>query len=740
MVTDVADATAVTGVAGITGSAIEVPITTAPRKRQDFGSSARLLGGFVGRAWLWFLAGCLVVTLLPLLFGWRPYVVESGSMQPHIKVGDVILSSPEHDEQKLLGHVTVFEDPDAAHPGTVKSHRVIKINPNGTMVTKGDANLTPDPAPLPLKNVKGIGRLLVRWIGLPVIWMQQGQWLKLGLLVFSLWLSAFLVARDHEEPELDDAADASDEPDESDDVDDPDDRDVDDLDDLDDPRDDSDGWDNESATDRPRGRLHWKPRASGLRRLRRARHRQPLRPAEFTRFIAVRFGVVVVAAAGLLVPSAQAAFSATTSAVASVWSTAASFLPNYTQDTQALNPYLYWKLDDGKGTSGNRNTTAIDYSGNSRNGLYSPTPYSNTAAWDMQEVGALSTQTPNYSVYSGGGTGTSVSCVTTNSAAENPAPVTYSEIIWFKTPAPVTGRNGKVTYYSGGGKLIGFESTKTGVSDSGQGGQYDRMVYMDSSGRVHFGVWTGATTTANSSATYNDGSWHMAVATMGGGATGDGMKLYVDGALVDSNANTTSQDYSGTNGGWWRVGCGNLQGWGSDFGTQTNYAFNGNLDEATVYTTELSAANITTLYDDATGATPPPPPPANLIVNGDFASGAVAPWTCTNGGTITGSPTHSGSSALSLTQSSFQTGQCDQSVAALANHAYTLTAYVYGTNVTVGVSGGATASKSVSPGNAWQQVTLTFTTGASGTIDVYVQNANTSLLGSTDYADDFVLS
>src|SRR6185437_16172934 len=107
--------------------------------------SARLLGGFIGRAWLWFLAGCLIVTLLPLLFGWRPYVVESGSMQPRIKVGDVILSSPEHDEQKLLGHVTIFEDPDAAHPGTVKSHRVIKINPNGTMVTKGDANVTPDP-------------------------------------------------------------------------------------------------------------------------------------------------------------------------------------------------------------------------------------------------------------------------------------------------------------------------------------------------------------------------------------------------------------------------------------------------------------------------------------------------------------------------------------------------------------------------------------------------------------------
>src|SRR3954452_14766117 len=77
----------------------------------------RLTAGLLGRSWLWFLAGCLLVTFVPILFGWRPYVIQSGSMAPKIKVGDVVLASPENDPQKLLGHVTTFDDPD--RPGKV---------------------------------------------------------------------------------------------------------------------------------------------------------------------------------------------------------------------------------------------------------------------------------------------------------------------------------------------------------------------------------------------------------------------------------------------------------------------------------------------------------------------------------------------------------------------------------------------------------------------------------------------
>ena len=118
--------------------AIDAPADAgSARRASKSASNARLFGGFVGRSWLWFLGGCLAITLLPLLFGWRPYVVESGSMPPRIKVGDVILAAPEHDPKALLGRVTVFHDPDAARAGTVKSHRVVTINPDGTHDDEG---------------------------------------------------------------------------------------------------------------------------------------------------------------------------------------------------------------------------------------------------------------------------------------------------------------------------------------------------------------------------------------------------------------------------------------------------------------------------------------------------------------------------------------------------------------------------------------------------------------------------
>jgi signal peptidase I len=530
-----------------------------PARKREFGSSARLWGGFLGRAWLWFITGCMVITFMPMLFGWRPYVVESGSMQPRIKVGDVILESPERDPKKLLGHVTVFKDPDPSRGGTVKSHRVVKINDDGTLETKGDANPTPDPTPLPISDVKGIGRLLVRWIGLPLIWVQTGQWLKLGLLILTVWIAAVLVVRDRDHEPIDGDDDG--------------DGDNDELDDDVDERDVTPDADSASV-------WRWRSARVRLPRLGRSRHRRPSVAAQFRHNTAVRLAAIATAAVALLVPTAQAAFDATTFDNTNQWSAVALTSTSYTTDAKALGPYLYWKLDET--TSKNGTLAAADSSGNNRTGTYNPKTNGTAGAWTMNQTGALvdGGQT-NLAVEDA--TGNANTCIyTTNNTAINPAPTVYSEIIWFRTTSTT------------GGKLIGFESARTGVSDSSNGGQYDRHIYMDAAGHLWFGVWTGATTTVESPNTYNDGVWHMAVATMG---ASDGMKLYVDGNVVGTNANTVSQSYAATNGGFWRVGCGNLSGWGS-WTTQTNYPFIGWLDEAAVYTTELTATDIADLYYD----------------------------------------------------------------------------------------------------------------------------------------------
>ena len=157
-------------------------------------STVRLTLGVIGRAWLWFVGGCLAITLVPILFGWRPYVVQSGSMEPRINVGDVILASPEDDPAALLGRVAVFTDPVFRdHP---KAHRVIAINDDRSLTTKGDANPTADTSPVPVSDVRGLARLLVAFVGLPLIWMWSGQWLLVLAFLATLGLAARGVASD----------------------------------------------------------------------------------------------------------------------------------------------------------------------------------------------------------------------------------------------------------------------------------------------------------------------------------------------------------------------------------------------------------------------------------------------------------------------------------------------------------------------------------------------------------------
>jgi len=107
------------------------------------------------------------------------------------------------------------------------------------------------------------------------------------------------------------------------------------------------------------------------------------------------------------------------------------------------------------------------------------------------------------------------------------------------------------------------------------------------------------------------------------------------------------------------------------------------------------------------------------LVNGGFETGSLSPWTCQAGDAVVTTPVHSGSHALQVTPTASQTGECDQTLTLTPNHSYTLTGWVQGSYAYLGVSGGATASTWASS-SSWTKLTVTFTTGASGTVTVYV--------------------
>ncbi|OGJ15829.1 MAG: signal peptidase I [Candidatus Pacebacteria bacterium RIFCSPHIGHO2_01_FULL_46_16] len=90
------------------------------------------------------------------------YVVQSGSMEPSIMTGDIILIRPE--SEYALNDVITFRD----QKKRVVTHRISDIqaqNGKTIFLTKGDANRSVDIEFVPLENVVGKVQLTVPKIG-----------------------------------------------------------------------------------------------------------------------------------------------------------------------------------------------------------------------------------------------------------------------------------------------------------------------------------------------------------------------------------------------------------------------------------------------------------------------------------------------------------------------------------------------------------------------------------------------
>ncbi|MET3805927.1 signal peptidase I [Nakamurella sp. UYEF19] len=155
----------------------------------------RFVGSVLGRFWLTLvIGGTLIATLPAALPGWSAYVVKSGSMEPKIMIGDVVIVQRRSDYTD--GQVVTFHNP--ALEGALTTHRLVSIH-GDSVTTKGDANVSDDPRTSVPSDIVGLGRIKVGWIGLPMIWLQQHHWVP--FLLF--WLSvAGAVAAWRSDPEL----------------------------------------------------------------------------------------------------------------------------------------------------------------------------------------------------------------------------------------------------------------------------------------------------------------------------------------------------------------------------------------------------------------------------------------------------------------------------------------------------------------------------------------------------------
>lgn len=94
------------------------------------------------------------LTFLAPRFGWRVDALFSGSMDPQLKVGGLVITRPVEAETIKVGDIITFQSSRRDVP---TSHRVIAIEEGSQLrfLTKGDANEDADPIAVPAQNMVG---------------------------------------------------------------------------------------------------------------------------------------------------------------------------------------------------------------------------------------------------------------------------------------------------------------------------------------------------------------------------------------------------------------------------------------------------------------------------------------------------------------------------------------------------------------------------------------------------------
>ena len=90
--------------------------------------------------------------------GYRPLVVLSGSMEPYMPTGSLVITKSVNPATIGLGDVITFRLESSSFQADLATHRVVAVErgPGGlSFVTQGDANPAHDPTPVPASAVVG---------------------------------------------------------------------------------------------------------------------------------------------------------------------------------------------------------------------------------------------------------------------------------------------------------------------------------------------------------------------------------------------------------------------------------------------------------------------------------------------------------------------------------------------------------------------------------------------------------
>ena len=144
----------------------------------------------------------LIVSLLPMAAGIRPYVVLSGSMEPVIHTGSLayiqkadsnaLFSKLFDYTEPTEGDIIAFTQGSGDEEITVV-HRIRQINDNGTYTMKGDNNENDDIATISKSQIIGNYMFTIPYLGYAAAWIQSKKGLIIiGMLALVAFVSSFI--------------------------------------------------------------------------------------------------------------------------------------------------------------------------------------------------------------------------------------------------------------------------------------------------------------------------------------------------------------------------------------------------------------------------------------------------------------------------------------------------------------------------------------------------------------------
>lgn len=149
---------------------------------------------------MWTVVACAAAVALaiglPNVFGFKSFTVMSGSMEPAIGTGSVVVERPIAPRDARVGDVVTFQDPEGT--GRLITHRVMRVRVGGStasFVTKGDANNTAERWNVPADG--SIGRVAydVPKVGYVMAYAGGRHGRLLLIALPALLLAAFEIAR-----------------------------------------------------------------------------------------------------------------------------------------------------------------------------------------------------------------------------------------------------------------------------------------------------------------------------------------------------------------------------------------------------------------------------------------------------------------------------------------------------------------------------------------------------------------